>query len=283
MTVEIRAARADDAAEVCALLHEHMDRSWPVERWRRIFDCQWHPRGTDFGRVVVQNGRIAGFLGLIRAERRIEGGLYRFANLTSWYLLRHLRGRGLGERMLRHATGEGRTTYTNLTPARATIAMVRRAGFEILDEERLLFQRAPKPSFRGCEIVLQARHEESGRPPIMRDHPGSDLDHLTLVAGDRTCHVVVQKKRKAAGRLYVEVLFASEREVLARNAQIVADAILPEAESVLAIDRRFAPGLTTGAIVEALPQPRLYKPGGLEPAAVDMLYCEIPLLDLKLP
>lgn len=282
MTVEIRAARADDAAEVCTLLHEHMDRSWPVERWRRIFDHPWHPRGTDFGRVVVENGRIAGFLGLIRAERQIEGGLHRFANLTSWYLLRHLRGRGLGERMLRHATGDAHTTYTNLTPARATIAMVRRAGFEILDEERLLYQRRPAPTSREVFVHVTA-DGDANAPSTTRDHSGTDLYHLTLVANGRTCQLVVQKKRKAAGRLYAEILFTSDRIFLVRHAQEVADAILPEAESVLAIDRRFAPGRATGALVEALPQPRLYKPGGLEPAAVDMLYSEIPLLDLKLP
>jgi len=74
-----------------------------------------------------------------------------------------------------------------------------------------------------------------------------------------------------------------EPEVLARHAEAIATAILPVGPAVLAIDRRLVPARPTGATVEPIPQPRLYKSRRLRRDQIDNLYNEVLLLDQKLP
>ena len=79
-----------------------------------------------------------------------------------------------------------------------------------------------------------------------------------------------------------EVLHLDNAETFARNARAVAAAVLPPDGAVLSVDRRFLAGDIDGDELEEIPVPRLYRAGRMMPSAVDFLYSETVLLDLKL-
>ena len=71
--IELRSAGPDDREAVVALLHERMSSEISLERWRRLFDYPWLRDKPDCGVVVLERGALAGYLGVIYADRRGGG------------------------------------------------------------------------------------------------------------------------------------------------------------------------------------------------------------------
>jgi hypothetical protein len=117
---------------------------------------------------------------------------------------------------------------------------------------------------------------------ILEQHRPYKVQHLLARVGAEACYIVMQVKRKGADIDYHEVMYASEGRLLAETAPAIANALLPSDTAVLAIDPRFLPS-TPDWETEPLRLPRWYRSARVEPAKIDHLYGEIPLLDLKLP
>jgi hypothetical protein len=118
---------------------------------------------------------------------------------------------------------------------------------------------------------------------LLADHRGLPIEPRLLRSADGDCLVVLSVKRKGADVAWHEVLYLGRPALLARHAQPFADAALAPGESVLSVDARLLAGCaTSGAERRPIPVPRYFRSPDLEPRAVDFLYSEIPLLDLKL-
>jgi hypothetical protein len=281
---ELRLAGPDDREPVVAFLHQNMSTRISLERWRRLFDYGWLEDKPDRGVVVVENGAIAGYLGIIHAERRIGGRKVRTANLSSWYIARSLRGRGLGLAMLELATRDPCVTYTTFSSNPPALRLMAKVRLAVLDERRLLWRRrgdAPGVEvISGFEAVLPELSDVEQR--ILQDHRELPIQPHLLRAPEGDCLVVLSVKRKGDDVAYHEVLHLGGPAVLARHAQAFADLVLAPGASVLAVDARFLTGFAVAAEIEPIGVPRFFRSAGLAVREVDFLYSEIPLLDLKL-
>jgi hypothetical protein len=139
--IELRAAGPGDADAICALLHDQMSSRISRERWRRLFDYPWLADKPDCGVVVLERGRVAGYLGVVYADRRLRGRTFRTGNLSSWYIVRSLRGQGLGLAMVRYATRDGGVTYTTFSSNPPALRLTAEVGLVLLDESRFLWRR----------------------------------------------------------------------------------------------------------------------------------------------
>ena len=283
--IELRSAGTDDREAVVALLHERMSSKISVERWRRLFDYPWFRDRPDCGVVVLERGALAGYLGVIYADRRGDGRRSRTANLSSWYLVRTLRGQGIGLAMLRHATRDPDLTYTTFSSNPPALRLMAEVGLVLLDESRLLWRRSGEQGaaiqvLSGLAALLPELADHERR--ILLDHRDLPVRCHLLRAAEGDCLVVLSVKQKGADVAYHEVLHLGRPEVFARHAQAFADAVLAPGAAVLAVDRRFLDGCAVRTETEAIGVPRYFRSPDLARREVDFLYSEIPLLDLKL-
>jgi GNAT superfamily N-acetyltransferase len=281
----IRPAVAGDIEPICALLHEKMNAKFALERWRRLMTYPWMEDKPDYGRVVEDNGRILGFVGMIYSDRIIEGTRERFVSISSWFLDKSLRGRGLGAGLMAAATDDPQITYTNVTSSDRVLAIVDAVGYRVLDDHRYLWRKRgpPGPDLR-CEWDAGAIRERIGEDErrLIGDHAGLPVRAALVEAGGRRALMVFSVKQKGEDVTYFDLLHTGDRALLAEHGQALADAILPGGPAVLAADCRFVDGAPQGAGREALPVPRYFKSTRLAPARIDLLYSELQLLDLKL-
>jgi GNAT superfamily N-acetyltransferase len=285
VSVLVRPAGAADIDGVCELLHTHMSAKISMARWRGLLDYPWRPADADRGIVAIDAGRVVGFLGLVYADRPIDGRTERFCNICAWYLIKDYRGRGIGQAIQREAISDPSRTYTLVTATAGTDRAFRGSGFQVLDAERYLLSRsggsgAGLDHWEGVEAI-EALLEPAERA-VLHDHRGFNLRHLLFHRGGRACYVVMQVKLKGDAIAYHEVLHASDQGFLNAHAQAIADRLLPDDRSVFAVDKRLIDH-QPGAEIERLRQPRLFASPRVPPAAIDHLYNEIVLLDLKLP
>ena len=287
MSLQIRPAGPGDRNAVCALLHEKMNRRVPLERWRWLIDGRWAPWTDEFGVVAVDGDRLAGFLGVVYAERRLPNGPQRSGNLTSWYIGKTYRGRGLGLDMLLAATSRNDITYTTFSSNPPALRLMKKAGLELLDDKRLIWDAGRKVVPSGVEILTEPheirRHLSACAAQLMADHAGLNVrPYLIRPDGGNGCLVLLYVKEKGADIAYHEILHVGEPAVFGRHAAAFAAEILPPRQALLSVDSRFLPGDIKPDRVEPIEVPRFYRPVGMRAAEVDFLYSEIVLLDLKL-
>ena len=286
MSVIVRPAEQGDIDAVVDLLFDNMSQKVPKERWRRLLDYPWRPADADLGRVAVDGDRIVGFLGLVYADRPIGGRIERFCNICAWYLLKSHRGQGVGQEIQFSAVADPRMTYTIMTATVATgRAFESHSGFQVLDDKRYLLRR-DAGARRTIELIDDPDRIAPLLAPddriILEQHRPYNVRHLLARAGGEACYIVMQVKRKGEDIDYHEVMYASDGRLLREFAPSIANALLPSDTAVFAIDPRFLPEPSDWE-AETLRLPRWYRSARVEPAKIDHLYGEIPLLDLKLP
>jgi GNAT superfamily N-acetyltransferase len=284
MSVEVRPAAVDDIDQIVDLLYGHMSQKITKERWRNVLDYPWRPADADHGCVAVDGGRVVGFLGLVYVDRPIAGRVERFCNICAWYLLKSHRGQGIGQRIQFESVIDPRMTYTIMTATAATgRAFGENSGFSVLDDSRYLLRR--RAGGTDVDIIDDpntiAPRLSPGDRKLLVDHRPYNMRHLYVRAGEGSCYVAMQVKRKGDDIDYHEVMYASEPAFFANFGQALADTILATDKSVLAIDKRFLPQMQWES--ETIRLPRWYRSASVPPALIDHLYGEVALLDLKLP
>jgi hypothetical protein len=271
--IELRLAGPDDREPVAAFLYERMSSRISLERWCRLFDYGWIEDKPDRGVIVTAKGAIAGYLGVIHAERRIRGRTARTANLSSWYIA-----------MLELATRDPAVTYTTFSSNPPALRLMARVGLGLLDERRLLWRRSGDAAgievLSGLDALLPEVSDHERK--ILADHRGLAVQPHLLCAPEGDALVILSVKQKGADIAYHEVLHVGRPAVLARHAQAFANAVLAPGTSVLAVDTRFLDGFEVVAESEPISVPRFFRSSDLARREVDFLYSEIPLLDLKL-
>jgi GNAT superfamily N-acetyltransferase len=285
VSVVVRPAAEADIDGVVDLLHGHMSNKISRERWRSLLDYPWRPPDAGRGCVAVDGKRVVGFLGLVYADRPFAGRIERFCNICAWYLLKDYRGRGIGKEIQNVSIADKDQTYTLVTATAGTDRAFRGTGFQVLDDERWNLRRRVEAVshlewLEGPDAVEPLLSPEGRR--ILDDHRAFNLRHLFLSAGGRPCYLIVQARKQGEDVNYHQVMYASDPDFVAGHGQSIADAILEPGRAVFAVDKRFVPEAMPWES-EKLRQSRLFSAPRLDPRAIDHLYNEIVLLDLKLP
>jgi len=283
----VRLAEPRDIDAICALLHEKMNTRIPVERWRNLMTYHWLADKPDFGRVVESDGKILGFCGMVYADRVIgdDRRAERIVSMSSWYLDKSMRGKGLGKGMLVSAISDPTLTYATLTNSRKPLAIVEALGFQVLEDHRFLWKKT-KSSEHSLKLVTDVSNIGNLIEPFQRkildDMASQPLTPVLIQADGKQVLVVFSIKRKKNDILWYDVMYVSDSSLFTQNAQSVANELLTEESSILASDARFIVGMPETAEHERLPVSRYYISQRVQPHEIDHLYSELQLLDLKL-
>lgn len=283
----IRPATLADLDRVADLLHDKMDPKIPVERWRRLMTYGWLADKPDLGRVVDWDGRICGFVGMVLSDRIVDGRTERIVDVSSWYLEKELRGRGLGAGLMQAVLADPMRTYCTMTPSPLRMHIFRGVGFEVLDDRRVTWRRNGDAAGANLAVSRDLAAIRDAVGPVERrlldDHAGLGVTAVLAGQGAKRCLLIFSVVRKGAGIETWDMLYTGDRAFLARHGQALADALLPAREpAALVADSRFVDGASPGGVTETLGTPRLYRSPRLAPHQIDNLYNELQLLELKL-
>jgi hypothetical protein len=179
----------------------------------------------------------------------------------------------------------GQASFTVFSIARRTYPIYDRWGFRMLDESRWLWRR-DSASANAVEVVTDRESIEkeidAHQQQMLYDHREADLWPALIRTDAGDCLAVITAKRKRDHVLFLDVLHLSRPELFEQNAAQIANLLLRDDNSVLAVDSRFVSADPPGGERVPIPVPRRYISDRLSPAALDIMYSEIVLLNHKL-
>lgn len=279
--VEIRDARPDERADVAAfMLRAFPKAKWGIEGWHLLLSGRWSGAKDRFAVIAIADDQIVGAIGLISSTRITDRGPLPFVNLTSWYVLRPYRGVA-GKRLMQAAIAPPGTTFTNITSARAAIPLVRRLGFDVLDDTRMIWHSRDNTPLNHTLNPLSDALLNTVDRQVLKDHADLNLKPVTLETPDGPCTLVLSVKQKVDEYVTHEVVYVGQPALLSRHACAIADTLLPVERAIFSVDNRLISGATPDA-VESIDVPRFYQGGDLLPSEVDHMYSEVVLMDMKL-
>lgn len=277
----LKRATPDLFEEVHSNLLRHHDPGIPRERWRRIFAPAWADGRGDAGWVLVEDDRIVGFMGLIFAQREIDGSVQKFANVTSWIAEG---GGGRGAALLFPLRELRSHTITNLTSTPEAYRIFRRFGFEVLDAHYRIIPSVLPRGDRRWRVTEDPRDVEQvlSEPDraIYRDH-APYVQQLVAEDGARYCYLVFSIARRRGLRVAKIHHVGGDAEL--------ADALpdigrhVTNRYRVLAFDcddRLTGSTRLRWSVRRELTVPRLYRSETLSPPQISELHSEIVLLGI---
>lgn len=282
--VEIAYAAPSEREEVAQFMNSVFVRAkWDIDGWRKLVAGRWCGPEGRYAITVRDGGRLMGVLGLVYAQRMTSEGVRTTADMTSWYVMKEMRGQGVGAKMMALATSDPKVTVTNFSSAKAAVSVLERAGLEVLDKERLVWHPSGGPKFVVHEDPLLLGDRLTAKDSrIIGDHQGLRLRHLAVETPDGLCVMVVYPQKKHDDYATHEIMYLADQPLFARYARQIAASILPERGAILSLDRRFAPEQITCDEIRAFATPRFCQTGLLRPSEIDMLYSECVLLNIKI-
>ncbi|NNE53201.1 MAG: hypothetical protein HKN30_12475 [Sulfitobacter sp.] len=283
--VKIAFAPPEEREEIAQFMNTCFHKAkWGIDIWRRLLSGRWSGDDPRYAITVRDGRRLVGVLGMIPVMRDTPKGPRRAIGLTSWYMMKELRGQGAGAKMMALASQNPDDTVTNFTSAKAAVPLVFRIGFEAIDEKRLIWHPHPDAGFRVHEDPLALGGRLSPiEQKIIADHAGLGLRFCTVETPDGLCTVVLNPKRKHDAYVTHEVMYLGNQPLFAHYSRQIAGAVLPQRDAILSLDSRFGAKGVAPDEEGPLEVPRFAFRGLQEPSEIDLLYTECVLLPVKLP
>lgn len=285
----VRAAKPGDTEAICSLLHNKMNSRIPIDRWRRLMSYGWLDDKPDYGRVVESDGAILGYCGMVYADRLVGNANQlrseRIVSMSSWYLDKSLRGKGLGRDMLISAISDPSLTYATLTNSKKPLGIVEALGFQLLEDHRYIWRKTARVHSGvviTSDLLTIGDRIQPHQQKLIDDMHEYALQPLLIELDGQQALLFFSIKRKDANVLWYDLMHSSDYELFVNCAQALADQLLPNTPAVLAVDGRFVKSAPPEITCERLPVGRYYVSNRVAPNEIDHLYSELQLLDLKL-
>lgn len=196
--ITIEKAVSEDFERVYPLLLEFNLSGVTREDWRRLFTNDWKSPQDFCGYLLLDDGDVKGFLGLLFSTRTINGELEKFCNMTSWIVRDQYRCQSL--RLLLEALKLQSYTITNFTPSTTVAAILKKVGFtELKTSQQILFPIPSMSTSRSnyhCIFDLESIRQELSKIDriIFDDHRGLPCGHVLISSENDYCYLVVKNK-----------------------------------------------------------------------------------------
>jgi hypothetical protein len=205
-SVTIEKATSTDFERVYPLLLDFNNPRLSRDNWRQIFNPNWNSPENYCGLLLLDGGRVQGYLGLLFSARMIKGSVEKFCNMTSWIVREDYRSQSL--RMLLEILKLSDYTITNFTPSPKVRVILKRLGFMEMDiNQRILYPVSgtlfPGSEYR-CIFDLDAisRRLDPIDQTILFDHRGFHCRHVLVTDTNDYCYLVLKN------RIYQHLPFA---------------------------------------------------------------------------
>jgi len=281
--VTIERATSIDFDRVYPLLLDFNNSRIAQDKWRQIFNTNWNSPENYCGLLLLQGGRVEGYLGLLFSARMIKGRTEKFCNMTSWIVREGCRSQSL--RLLFELLKLSDYTITNFTPSNNVTIILKKLGFMAIENNlRILFPFPGEPlSDSRYHSTIDLEEMSQKLNPVDRtilfDHLRFNCHHVLIIGTNDYCYLVL-KNTKYQQLQFARVHYASHPDVLLKAIDLVRTRICRQLKvAALIVDERHIGGETIRYSRTCPVQYESYfKSKSLGKTDVDTLYSELILL-----
>lgn len=281
----IEAATADDFDKVYPQLRECFGDAIPKTAWRKIFVPHWESPEAFCGYMLLDDGQVKGYLGLIFSHRSIGDKSENFCNLTSWCVSEGCRNKSLS--LLLKALKLRGYTFTNFTASPTVAEVLKQLGFREFAVHQQVVLPFPNFGFGGRRCAsefelakIRARLNGNDRV-IFDDHQQLGCKHVLLSSGTEDCYVIM-KKTWRRHLPFAKVHYLSRPDVFAACVEGLAVKICLRLHVFgVMVDERYLRGHLLKRGIHYPHQRRAYfksESDALDEKQIDTLYSELVLL-----
>lgn len=212
----ITKAVSEDFERVYPLFQGFGESAIAKHDWKKIFVTPWKTDEDFCGYLLLQDGVVKGYLGLIFSVRTLNGKTEKLGNMTSWIVDQECRSQSI--LLLLELLKLKNYTLTNFTASEPVATILKKLGFEefTVDQRVLL----PIPNFRlrrsgsTCDFNLQSLSSKlaADNLRIFKDHEELNCQHLLMQSVNGDCYLVL-KKTKRKNLAFAKVHYLSNVEV----------------------------------------------------------------------
>ena len=196
-----------DYPKVLPLLEKFETAGTLKEKFPLLFQYHWPCSIDCCGVMIVDDGKVIAYLGLVFSDRIIQGKPEIFANLTTLIIDNNYRGQKLTHRIIQYLQSLGDFSLTAITPIPSLYSMYKSNGFRDLLDHRVVFWKSPFLSKTPTCTLLSDPKEiaqnlsgESLR--IFKDHQAFHCN-LLLFKNNNQSALVVLKDIKGQRRKFI--------------------------------------------------------------------------------
>lgn len=282
----VERATAADFERVYPHLRESFGEEIPKEEWRKIFVRQWDAPEEFCGLMLLREGEVRGYLGLLFSERALGGGRRaKLCNMTSWCVSEDSRGQSLS--LLLEALKLKEYTFTNFTASETVAAVLARLRFQQFAVHQQVILPVPSLGLGRRGVACRFNHDEIRRGldeddrRVFDDHQHFGCEHL-LFESARGYSYVVLKKTWRKRLPFAKAHYLSDAGAFAEGVGGWAARVCRRlGVAGLMVDERYLGGRRL-SFAARYPHQRLgyFKPGADAPPAerIDTLYSELVVL-----
>jgi hypothetical protein len=280
--LQVERATTKDFERVYPLLLDFNIARLSRENWRRLFTNDWQDPEGYCGYLLVQDGDVKGYLGLLFSTREINDRVEKFCNMTSWIVRAECRNQSL--RLLLELLKLKEYTITNFTASPTVAAILRKLGFaEMKMDQRLVF---PFPglglsqSRYCCSADLEQIRQflNPGDQAIFDDHQGFNCRHALISNDAGYCYLVV-KNRVYRHLPFARIHYLSNRALFFEALDSVRTGLCRKLKIAgLMIDKRYLGTRMLRFSRDYQGGPAFFKSKSLAKNDIDTIYSEVVLL-----
>ena len=248
------------------------------ETWRRLFSRQWDGQVEPLGYVLINEGEIVGYIGLITVHRRIGGQVHEIMDLTSWTVDKKYSGYAI--KMLSSFIHDHSRTLRCFTPAKSVDLIFRRFGFQELTANLHVI---PFWSFNLGLKDFQITFDIQGHQALLlkedwqiyHDHHKLSSEHFIFKNGQSYCYVVAKRvwKKKLP---FLHIHYVSDKKLFAQTIGkfTVKICVFLKIFGLIVFENYLGQEKIKGIIKLNMSSKPLYRGFDLKPENMDSLYSE---------
>jgi hypothetical protein len=250
------------------------------DKWKRLFYRYWRSDEDYVGYMLVDEGKIVGFIGLLFSRRFIRGSEHKFCNVTSWIVDDGYRVEGI--RLLIPVIKLTDYIVTNFTPSQRVCEILKGFGFkEAADTLKLIpFYLSASAIFSSKRCCVYSNgdvvtHLDGMNKSIYEDHAIFPSEHIYISSKLGDCYLVMTRAVKK--RLpFLFVNYVSNKDVFAKviNDVIFQICIKMQVVGLISEEHSSARHSINGAIYIKRPSPSMFKSDHINREDIDSLYSE---------
>ena len=281
----VRKAISVDFEEAYPLFVKFNNSRLSKDEWRQLFIDHWQSNEGYIGYVLEDRKRIVGFLGLMFSHRILNRQRKKFCNLTSWVVDDHFRNQSLF--LILPVLKLTDYTLTIHTASKETYAAAKKLGFRDFESHFRIILPLPSINtlFISCHIEINGKNFnkilEDESLQAYKAHLRFRCFHVYIRSSLGNCYLIgarVFRKNLPFAQIY----HISDSKVFAKFATRIASVVgLKIKTFAMLVDERFLEGNTiVPPCACSLSNPRMYKSDSLERSNIDLLYSELPVLNI---
>jgi hypothetical protein len=267
-------------SEFSAFLHRHLDPSRSAAEWNEALRQNWSAVRPNYGFLMRGDAdQVVGGIGAIYADRRMNGRVERFCNITSWCVLEAYRKQSM--RLAMALVGQGDYHYTDFSPTQVVGAVLRFLKFKPIDERQTVMLNLPVPG--GVAIEGPSRIEATLAGETLDDYRAHRkfpwLNHLVIGRDSDWCYVIY-KRLRYKGLPSALVVHVSNEDALHQSIGALRRHLLFRGMATTHIETRRLRRSPLLSGVRSGFNARLFLSSTLVASQIDYLYSETVAMDL---